>query len=163
MPRRPYRRSRGPRKRYSWTNHTLNEQTVGGGSALNISDILDGLTAAEKADVGTIESVSWQGMRHQFASGSECHGRWGLIIVTPDAFVGAAPDALGDHQLNWYWNQAYQLDEPDTRNEHFEGKTLTKRRMPSSDHIMAMVWESAAAAATSLVYDIALRVLYSHR
>ena len=161
------RRSRGsygPKKQTSWVNHTLTEQTVGGGSDQNTSNILDGLSETERGEVGVVLRVIWQGTMGLFSANAEAHGRWGLHVVTLDAFVaGAVPDPLGDHQSSWYWNEAFAIDEPDLRQRVFHGETRTRRKLPSGEHTVVMVWETAAGSAGSLKYDIGLRILYSHR
>ena len=145
-------------------NHTLNEQTIGGGADENVSNILDGLSVDEIAQVATIERVIWQGQMGLFSANAEAHGRWGLAVVSEDAFASlTVPDPLSDHQYSWMWNEHFAMDEPNVEFRQFRGETGTKRRLPSPQHRLIMVWETAAGSAGSLKYDIGLRILFSHR
>ena len=166
--RRPSRRSSGarrqrPRQRSSWVNATLAENSVVAG-AISTSDLLSGLSQEEKVDVGTILTVHWQFTMGQGSSNAENHGRWGMMIVTQDAFIGGQiPEPLGDHQANWYWNEAYFLDEPDLRERQFRGQARTKRRLPSGEHTLAFAIESASGSSGTLKFGVGFRILYSHK
>ena len=95
--RRSYSRRRAV-KRTGWTNHTLQEQTIGAG-AVTTSDLLDGLSTGERSDVGGILAVSWQSHFGLSTANLEMHGRWGLHVASLEAFAaGSAPDPLNDHQ-----------------------------------------------------------------
>ena len=162
MPRqRRYRRLSAPRKRTSWSNHTLEAQTLASGSTV-VSSVLDGLTNDQFADIAGIERVIWQGQMGLFAANSQVMGRWGLVMGHEDA-LGNPPDPLDDHQSSWLWNEFFALDEPTVEFRQFRGQTGTKRRFRSIDDRLYLVFQSSGLSAGTLKYDIGLRTLFSHK
>ena len=136
------------------------EQTLAPG-AQNVSNILD---AAQDTDYDMVERVIWQGKYGLSVANSEANIRWGLIVVNVDAFTSAVvPDPFGDHRASWYWNEFLSVDEPTVEFVHFRGGTATRRRIPSIQHRMILVFESDATSAGTLKYDIGLRILVSHK
>ena len=150
--------------RTSWANHTLQEQVLSFGSSTITSDMFDGLTTGEKADVGTVLTVQWQMTMGLSSANGENHGRWGIALVSEDAFTaGSAPTPLEDHKYPWYWNEGYALDEPTLDEHRFRGQTGTRRKMPSVEHILMFAIESSALSAGNLKFNFAFRLLYSHK
>ena len=131
---------------------------------MSTTDLLAGLTQAEKVDVGTVLAVHIQATLGQSTANAEVTGRWGLIVQTQDGFAaGASPEPLEDHQANWYWNEAYFIDRPDVEEIRFERSLKTKRRLPSAEHTLIFSIESGAGSAGVLKYGFGFRLLYSHK
>ena len=161
--RRRVRRSPAPRRQTGWLNHSLNEQTLTSGGVTR-SDILDGLPADERSDVGSILSVSFQGSFGLSTANAEAHGRWGLGIATLDAFAGSdTPEPLADHQFGWYWNEGFALDDPNVEFRNFRGRTRTERKLPSRSHTMFFAITSSGLSAGTLKWGLNFRILYSHK
>ena len=126
--------------------------------------MLDGLTTAERSDVAKILMIQWTGQFGLSVANSESHGRWAIGIVSAESFaLGAAPDALNDHQWPWYWTEAYNVDEPSVEYYKIRGQTRTQRRMPSRAHTLMFTIESASTSAGALKYDLEFRILYQLR
>ena len=164
-PRRGYRRSRGGRKATGWVNHTLVERLTSA-PGVTTSDMLDGLSTAEQAAVDKILAIQWRGAFSSQVSGSETHGRWGIGIVTADAFnSGTVVSPLTDHQFPWYWSEPFSYDEitADVRRHHIQGKVASTRRMPSRVHTLMLAVEAPSTAAAGPAWDLAFRILYQLR
>ena len=145
-----------------WVNHSLPEQTISVGTT-NISDMLDGLSAAGEESVRKILGVSWQATFGLNAANVEHTGRWGMIVVTQRAFAGTdVPRPLSDHQYPWYWNEAFHIDEPDLRERTIVGQTKTTRLIPSKNETLMFAIESSPlSGANFMKYGFSFRILYA--
>ena len=128
------------------------------------SNMLDGFTAAEQHDVGSIKHINWTGQFGLALANAEAHGRWGLGIITSSAFSATAgPLPLADHRFPWYWTEAFNTDEPTVEFYKIAGKLNSVRRFPSVEHNLFFVCENSVASAGTVKFDLHFRILVAFR
>ena len=115
----------------------------------------------EKRNVGKIlkvfGEVKWRG----FSLNANIGGAFGITVINDDAFASSAwRDPLIDSEDSWYWWGPLIGDEPTTESIIQQVNTKTTRLLKGDQETLALILENSSSSSTSLVYQIALRILY---
>ena len=132
-----------------------------------VFDVLGGLSVAEKNEIRRVLTVHGRFSYAAATGGSHTFGRYGLIVVNDDAIavgaVASLPNPIGDSDSSWMWNDHFHTEMASTvqsKDDAFQAKA--SRLIPLGFSLLFAL-EVSSAAATSVHWSVAMRVLLEHR
>ena len=144
-----------------WHSATIDNQTTNTGSQ-TILDVLAGLQGFDKGDIRRIIRCILTFSVRSSAAGSLVNGRFGLVVVTNDAFTAAAvPDPAGDLSASWLVNTHYYQEDAANVPVDRPADLRASRLLPGALRTLVFVLDAGGTA--NSVWNLGLRVLLGMR
>jgi len=130
-------------------------------AAEDVSDLLGGLTVAEKQRVGTVLRIVGDIYIHNETVNAQVFGRWGIHPVTDDGLAASAvPDPTTDVGAGWMWNEHFYSDSSTVGRDAYRSKLdIRAKRRIAGETTLAFVIENIGAG--PMQYAFGFRLLYS--
>ena len=146
----------------AWASHTLENSSINAGTTI-AGDALGGLTDTEEERIANFKRFIFLATVRSSTAGNPAGGRFGLAIVTKDAFAAAAlPEPIVDTDYPWLFNVPFMQEELQNIPVIIERDLKSNRRFPMG-HRLVFIAESGGVSVGSLVFNFSMRFLYTFK